>query len=384
VPDPIDAWRTLLAPENAALRAAAESTDPGDVAAVARLRRVHSAELVHASLKLAEARRKLALKWPGRDLVADPEGAEMASSSLAAAHKAARFARAFPGASVLDLCCGIGADALAMVEAGLAVTAIDRDPLRAWMAGVNAHCPVRTEDVESIDLASGPFHLDPSRRDEQGRRIRYDQLTPGPLFIERACAGRSGAVKLPPGINTGEPPPGELEYIAERGRMTQAVLWTGDLASCAVSATALHPSRPPATIAGPREPDAAIPFADLEAGWLHTPEVCVERAGLLAALCRRTGLGMPHPHTGLLCGEHRGDDPLLTPFRLRAVMPWRRDRVAAWLRAHGGGVVEVKTRGKAVDPDVEQAALRGPGDAPFVVFVLRFDRAVRAIVCERP
>lgn len=379
----LESWRALLRPEHDALRRDSARVSPGDLGAIARLRKSWPAGLVRAALQLAEARRKLGVKWPGREFVADPEGAEMASGALAAGHKAGRFARVMPGAEVLDLCCGIGADATALAGAGLVVTAIDRDPLRAWMAGINSGCATLAADVESIELGDRAFHLDPSRRDEDGRRIRYEQLTPGPAFIERACSGRSGAVKLPPGINPDELPPGELEYLSERGRLTQAVLWTGVLTGCGVSATALHPDRPPATIAGEAEGPASIPHADLESGWVHTADPCVERAGMLAALCRRAALGMPNPQTGLLCGEARVEDPLLTAFRLRAVMPWRREKVIDWLRAHDGGLVEVKTRGKAVDTDIEQMALRAEGDTAFVVFVLRFGEAVRAVVCER-
>ena len=146
----------------------------------------------------------------------------------------------------------------------------------------------------------------------------------------------------------------------------------------------LRDDRAPASLTGEPEPGYAIPYEPLEDGmWVHTVDPSVERAGLLASMCRRVGLAMPHPYTGLLAGESRSDDPLLTPFRLIAEMPWRRSKVRDWLRARGGGLVEVKTRGKAVDPDVEQKALRGKGETRYTVFVLRFDRAVRALVCER-
>ncbi len=380
----VQTWVALLQPEHAALRKAAASIDPSDVSAVARLRKKYPADLVHAALRLASARRKLERKWPGRVFVADPEGAEMASGELAARHKADRFAQASPGAEMLDLCCGIGADAVALAEAGLRVSAIDRDDLRAWMAGKNAGCPTRTGDVEQLDLGDAVFHLDPSRRDAKGRRIRYELLTPGPAFIERLCEGRSGAVKLPPGVDPGEPPPGELEYLSERGRLTQAVLWTGRFARHTVAATLLRDGHPPATISGEPEPVFEIPYAPLEDGcWVHTVDPSVERAGLLVSMCRRACLAMPHPHTGLLIGGSPSEDPMLTSYRLVAEMPWRRAKVRDWLRAHDGGLVVVKTRGKAVDPDIEQKALRAEGSTPYTVFVLRFDRAVRALICRR-
>jgi hypothetical protein len=390
-PDDIATWERLLSPACESLRARAADTDPTDVAAIARLRKKHDAETVRAALRLAEARRKLARKWAGAadTLVADPEGAEMASGALAARHKARRFADAAPAAPVFDLCSGIGADAVALADAGLRVTAIDRDPLRAWMTGRNAGCAARAGDAEAA-LESGAldgvrFHLDPSRRDDAGRRIRYDQLTPGPAFIEPLCEGRSGAVKLPPGIDPGELPAGELEYISERGRMTQGVLWTGDLASATVRATMLMPGAPASTLAGEPDADHACPWGDIEqCAWAHAADPCAERAGLLHELCAQADVALAHPGTGLLIADARADHPMLTPFRVRAVMPWRREKVRDWLRAHDGGLAEIKTRGKAADTDAEQRALRGKGDTPHTVFVLRFGQAVRAVICERP
>ena len=352
---------------------------------------------MRTALHLAEAHRKLDRKWEGdaanglpsaHELVADPEGAEMASGSLAAAHKADRFKSLGVDVPIWDLCCGIGADAVAMVRAGMSVTGVDFDPLRAWMAARNAGCDVRTAEVESLlesgELDGAHFHLDPSRRDDQGRRIRYDLLTPGPEFIAKLCDARTSAVKLPPGIDPGEPPAGELEYISERGRMTQAVRGTGDLARHTVSATMLRPREDAHTITGEPDGEHACPWADVEeAAWVHTADPCVERAGLLHALCARAGLGLAHPGTGLLCAGERSDDAMVSAFRVRAVMPWRREKVRGWLRAHEGGLVEVKTRGKAADTDKEQKALRGNGATPYTVFVLRFGQAVRAIVTER-
>lgn len=91
---------------------------------------------------------------------------------------------------------------------------------------------------------------------------------------------------------------------------------------------------------------------------------------------------MPNPQTGLLCGEARVEDPLLTAFRLRAVMPWRREKVIDWLRARrrprrGQNPRQGRRHGHRAD------GARAEGDTAFVVFVLRFGEAVRAVVCER-
>ena len=52
-------------------------------------------------------------------------------------------------------------------------------------------------------------------------------------------------------------------------------------------------------------------------------------------------------------------------------LPAREQTVAAWLAERGAGIVTVRTRGAACDPDAWQKALRGRGEMPWTVFVLR-------------
>ena len=65
-------------------------------------------------------------------------------------------------------------------------------------------------------------------------------------------------------------------------------------------------------------------------------------------------------------------------------MPWRPRKVAAWLAGRSAGIVDVKTRGGAVNPEEARKKLRGKGDSPFVVFVLRLGRKVAAVICKAP
>jgi hypothetical protein len=112
-------------------------------------------------------------------------------------------------------------------------------------------------------------------------------------------------------------------------------------------------------------------------------DASVERAGLMGLLARELGLVALHPSLGLLTGNELVESPFLTPFRLIERMGWREKKVREWLRANDAGIVEVKTRGRAVDPDKVQAALRGDGATPYTLFVLRFDRRVEALIARR-
>ena len=359
-------WKRLLSDDHAALRDRAAMAEPTDVAAVAALRKLASPELVRAALALSEARRKAATKFPDRaaTLLADPEGVEVASSLATARHKAARWAQLGQANRVVDLCCGIGGDAIALTEAGLDVLGIDRDPVRAWMASRNADCETAVADAADVDVSGGLVHLDPARRSSAGRAWRLADYQPGPTVIGRCVtAARAAAVKLGPGVDVDALPfAGEIEMISESGRLVQAVLWTGDLRRGERSATVLPHG---ATLTGAPSDAPAGDWAN----YIHAVDPAVERARLIGALAASFDLVMPHPQLGLLSGDARIDTPFATGFELIERMAWRPKRVEAALRAMDAGAVEIKTRGGAVDPDAWQKRLSGEGDQRLTVFV---------------
>ena len=376
-----DPWTNLLR-NDALLAAAGEVADFADPATVARLRKHGDAEQVRLAIELTRARRKAAEKFDQPDaLLADVTGVEQASSMDVARHKAARFIDAGVR-HVLDLCCGIGGDAMGLTDAGIRVTAVDRDPNKAAMAQHNARCDAVVADVTTLDLdalseAGMAYHIDPDRRAGHRRQLRYEDYQPGPAFIEQ-LARYDGAVKLSPAVAFDALPGGEIEIINRRGTLVQAVLWTGTLAQHARTAPRIDPP----TISLHGEPDLPIPIARV-GRFIHAIDPAIERARMIGALCHELHLGAVHPQLGLLASDGPTDSPWLVDFELIETMPWRVEKVRQWLAAHGAGIVEVKTRGKAVDPDIVQKQLRGKGDQPFTVFVLRFDRKMVAWITRR-
>lgn len=374
--------------DHAALIDAAVDVDPQDVAAVARLRKQPGADAqrVALTLQLAQARRAAASKFSGRhtSLLALPEAVEQASSLRVAQHKAKRFAETFgSGRAVADLCCGLGGDSMGLNLTGLKPFAVDTDPLRAWMASRNADCLAAAADATSLNLKDWPIHADPGRRDARGRVFRLADYQPGPEAWQHWAAQSPGlALKLSPAVDLDElaevAPPGEVECISEDGRLVQAVLWTGRLTKAARTATLLTRDQTHTLVGAPALPGYSEPN-DL----LFTVDPSIERAGLIPLLATQTGLTSVHPKLGLLTGPDVIDSPWLTAFELVARLPWRPNKVRDWLHAHDGGLVEVKTRGKAVDPDAAQKQLRGSGSTRYTVFVLRLDRPVEAWVTRR-
>ncbi len=355
--------------------------DATDVTAVASLRKRFNLQPHEAAavLDLAQARRKAASKFPddANTLLATSEAIEQATSLAVAKHKALRFP---DNATTLDLCCGIGGDALGFKALGKPIRLIDHDPLRLWMASQNTGYDTQCADVAELDLTGQTAHIDPGRRNAQGRIFKLQGHLPGPEVLRRIVQQAQGlAIKLGPGVNADDLPwPGELEYISERGRLVQAVSWTGALQQHPCSATCITPHAI-ASIHG----EPATPPHGPWTPWLHTVDPAAERAELLHVLAEQHSLTSPHPALGILCGRAPVESPWLTAFQVHAEMPWRPAKVKAWLRDQDAGLIEVKTRGKACDPDRVQADLRGPGQTPYVVFVLREDQQITARIAQR-
>jgi hypothetical protein len=390
--DILGTWQSLLRPEQAALIEAAADCDSGSPAAVKGLRKHWPADWVRCALELAKARQRAAVKFPDRpDVVADVAGIEQATSAMTADHKARRFAQV--GISeITDLCCGIGGDAMSLVKIA-EVVGVDESPVRAWMTEQNAGCAARVGDVTRIRLTGRAFHLDPARREATAgsnrRRLwRLEDYRPGSEFIARLLTEcEDGAIKLGPGVDFDSLPTAprmEIELISERGRLVQAVLWTGRLAFHAGqrAATIL-----PAGISLTGHPSAVSPppqtSGDLAGRFLLVPDPAAERAGLLGTLCGEHGLVELHPGLGILTGPDDPGSPWLTPFEIIEHLPWRPAKVRDALRSLGAGAVEVKTRGRAVDPDAARRQLSGEGERKLSVFVLRLGRKVQAVIAKR-
>lgn len=401
-----------MSPECDALHERAAACDAYSTADVTALRKKWDKELVHAALALAKARGKAAVKFgsAAARLVADPEGVEMATSHAAAAWKARRFAAATGG--VVDLCCGIGGDAMALRAAGLDVTCVDSDPVRAWMAGVNAACSSRCAAVETLLAEAGEvgamFHIDPARRvrsgSTSGRVWSLAEVLPGPEVLRAVVERwRDGAIKLAPGVSYAELAAagleGEVEVISERGGLTQAVLWTGRLSrgdglrSATLLRCAAHAepgAEDVATLTGAPDVPEAIPVwptGQESPRFVHEVDDSIERAELLTALCARTGAAMLHPRLGLVASDSLLHDSFLKGFELLEMARWNEQRAAAVLKRLGAGSIEVKTRAKAVNPDEVQPALTKAacvkGGVPLVLFVLRFGSEARMLVARR-
>lgn len=373
--------RRLATSEGASLLADLPEYDEGQVLAVtSRLRSAGVApELAAAALTQSRlrGRARSRLGVLADRLLLTTDGLEQATRPAVAARHAERFVAA--GVEhVLDLGSGLGLDAIALAEAGLAVTAVERDPEAAEAARANLapypRATVVTADVGDVlvDGDDGAW-LDPARRtpgvaDARGRTrrlFRLGNLSPSWEQVQRvaATAAATGA-KLSPGFSAADLPPGaEAEWVSLDGDVVECVVWwAGTVRRAGVSAVVGSSARPTAdrwlTVAPATDPPDPLGPGEGAGPWLAEPDRAVLAAGLAGSLAAAVDGQELDAGVGYVTASAPIDLPWARWYSVQEVLPLHARAVRAWLRDRDVGRVTIKKRGVPTDPERFRAELR--------------------------
>ncbi|MBD0839156.1 THUMP-like domain-containing protein [Streptomyces sp. TRM68416] len=368
----------LLTPEGRALLDEVRGTAPADELAVAtRLRREHPAELVSAALGQARLRQRAAAKFGAEDagrMFFTPNGVEQSTRASVAAYRARRLTE-LGVTSVADLCCGIGGDAIALARAGIRVLAVDRDPLTVAAARANAEAlgltdlfEVREADVTEVDTAGyDAVFVDPARRSSKRGRIFDPEAYSPPLSWAVGAASKAphAALKIAPGIPHEAIPAGaEAEWISDGGDVKEAVLWFGTEPG-AVRATLLPGPR---TLLGRGLPDPAVRPVGR---YLYEPDGAVIRAHLVAEVAEELAGGLVDPTIAYITADDLRPTPYATAYEITDRLPFNVKKLKALLREREVGILTVKKRGSAVEPEELRKKVRPQGPNSATVFLTR-------------
>ncbi|WP_037680312.1 class I SAM-dependent methyltransferase [Streptomyces griseus] len=384
--DPLLAFASLLTPEGRALLDEVRGTDPAQELAVAtRLRREHPAELVSAALGQARLRQRAAAKFGAEDaerMYFTPNGVEQSTRASVATYRARCF-RALGPRSVADLCCGIGGDAIALARAGIRVLAVDRDPLTAAVARANAEAlglgeliEVREADVTEVDTDGyDAVFVDPARRGGRGRIFDPEAYSP-PLSwaVETALKAPHAALKVAPGIpHEAVPEAAAAEWISDGGDVKEAVLWFGTDPGT-VRATLLPGPR---TLWGRGLPD---PDVRPVGRYLYEPDGAVIRAHLVAEVAEDLDGGLIDPTIAYITADALVLTPYATAYEITDQLPFNVKKLKALLREREVGVLTVKKRGSAVEPEELRRKVKPQGPNSATVFLTRVAGAPTMLV----
>lgn len=363
--------RALLSDEGAAaLEAAQAEGDPTSLGAATRLRSRFSPELAAAAVGQVELRRRARAKFgvAADGMFFTPAALEQATRAPVAAWRAQRLA-AQGAHAVVDLGCGIGADALAFAAAGLDVIAVERDPATALLAERNLAGKARVvcADAEEFDIPSGfAAYLDPARRDDAGRVWGIDGLSPSWDFSLATLRAHGGVAKVGPGISHAVIPDAcRAEWVSDHGDVVECGLWFG--AERGMAATRLD--RDGATHHLIRDAAADAPPATGFRGCVAEPDGAALRAGCLPQLAAQAQATLVGDRIAYLAANAPAPSPWLTWFAVDDVLPYDVKALRRYLADHRVGTVEIKKRGVDVDPATLRRQLKpkGPGAATLLL-----------------
>jgi THUMP domain-like len=404
---------TLLTPEGWALL---EALPPYDERTAMRLgeqlrEQGHDPATVAAALTQSRLRARGSAKFGAfaAGMLFTPDGLEQATRLEVAARHAQRFVSA--GIErVLDLGCGIGADAMALASFEREVVAVEADDLTAAVATVNLrHWPgtsVRAGDVTTMDLtelgAGAPgtgAWLDPGRR-TPGRstptggagRVSDPESFAPPWSFVRAVAEQVPATgaKLPPGFGHRHlPDEAEAQWVSVGGEAVECSVWWGPLARDGVERSALvlgaggaselrrHRGQPVARL------DLAPPDYVRPGIWLHEADPAVVAAGLVPDLATELAARALSRGPSYLVTGHPATSPFARSYAVEDVLPFQLKSLRAYLRDRQVGRLTIKKRGVAVEPEQLRRQLRPTGAAEATIAVTRVG-AQQAVLVLHP
>lgn len=319
------------------------------------------------------------------------DGLEQATRPSVAARRAARLSSA--GVRRLtDLGCGLGADAIAYARAGIAVHAVEADPVTAAitehnLAALGLAVVVTCADAQSIALQGiGAAFCDPARRAHgagvrRTRRVfRPEDYSPPWNWVRALPAQVPYTVlKLAPGIDHDVLPDGcELELTSVDGDVVEAAAWCGPLAQVPRRATVLRQGVPH-ELTGTGLVRAPV---DKPAEYVFDPDGAVVRSHLVAEFAAVVDGHLADPDIAYVWSSAPAATPFGRCFAVDEVIPFSLKRLRAALRSREVGRLEILKRGSALDVERLRRDLRLSGPNGASLLLTRIDTRPVAVIAR--
>ena len=321
------------------------------------------------------------------------EALEQASSARAAAYHASRFAEAGI-TSVADLCGGIGGDALAFARAGLKVTLVESDPVRALFAAENARVngfelliDIHCMDAMRVSQIADSAWLDPSRRIGGHRVLSPDDYLP-PLSFLKTLKERGFShigVKLSPALDhaIAREYGAGLEFLSDCGECKEGLLWTGFLRREEDVTAIVITQSDRNTITGKSDDFESTPYiASGRGSFLYEPDPAVIRAHLVRTLAEQIGASLIDPQIAYLTSDRLISTPFAKAYEILEWFPYHLKALKKALVDREVGRVVIKKRGFPQEPEAVRKQLKLSGPNELIVVLTRIGKHHQAILCR--
>lgn len=351
------------------------------------LRQRHDPDLAAMILTQLDLRQRAASKFSrANKMLFTRAGLEQSTSESIARYRAGRYAGR---EQIIDLCCGIGGDLIALAGLGPKATAVDRDPVHLFLAEHNARVYHPDAEITPVQMSvedvafseSDAVFIDPARRESSGKRTGYQSDPSVDWSISLAHRVAAVGIKTAPGIPRELVPAGwELEMIALGSDLKEAVMWSPALAREPRSATVINDN---GTTHLPPLPGDTVTIRDAKPGdWLHDVNPAVTNAGLVEDLARKISADRIDAEIGFLVSDRRNDHAMITNWRVLDVLPWHEKQIRHALKMLDVGPVDIRRRGLPGDVPAITKRLRGKGKRRVIIAMTRMHNAPTAIICS--
>ena len=319
---------------------------------------------------------------------------EQATSEIVSQYKAQRFAEKN---SVVDLCCGIGGDALALANPQRDLSIVDSDELTLKMAShnlrVHGHEAIaHLGTAEGVDVKKyDAFHIDPDRRPNQnhsqkaGRTVTAENFSPSlDILREFEKSNPNFGIKLAPAseIWTGDY---EIEFIGHLRECKQQMVWSGDLIRTrGRTATVIaHQGNAHESFSFDNVHTAHASLATSLKKYVYDPHSALLASGLTEAFATQYSLESLGEPSCYLTSDKKIQSLLASCFEVVASLPAQLKVIEKFLQQQEIGKLEVKKRGAldTVHRQLNKLNLKGHKSLTIILSDTPF--GYQAIACKR-
>lgn len=347
-------------------------------------------------IELASLQPKAVKKFGPGVWMATSRALEQSTDHVVSSYKASMMA----DWDVLDLCGGIGGDAMGLAARGGVLT-IDRDPIMTKMAAENlrtsraTHAVAICDDVQAyVDRLGASanrcaVHVDPDRRPDERRKVDPAAYSPSLERVDRwASRMRACLVKLAPAAELPDEIAGHYhrQWISHAGSVREQMLVSGDcLATAGLragerSAVRLMSDGSQCLFASASSEVTSDEASHSPLEYLYDFDGAVRAAGLSMAFAQSHGLKPLSGPAGFFSSdEARECSPLLQGFRVEWSGPADIKQVRKQLAVLGGSLRAIKVRGSDHDPQKLQKSLAFDSPSERIPMTLLIGRGPRGV-----
>lgn len=345
---------------------------------VAEINQIYPGEVADLVLGSIEAQSKLRSKFGDGVWLGHGDCVMQSTAPLVADLKASWLL----DAPVVDVCCGIGGDAMALARRG-SVRLIDKNPAMVVAAMSNASVDAgEVADATTLNLSGEAVHIDPDRRANGNRHSNADFYLPDWDQTLEICRRFDAAiVKVAPAAELVDHADRHRAWISLSGSVREQTLLMGNAIGDAKvsagtrSAWRLKKSGPPNVFeASPT--DRPPSWTDRPSDWLIDPDRCVRAAGLTESFAAEFGMNPVGGPAGFLTASTAAVDASINQWKGIAIaspVVWQGSvddrKLRKVLRTNHWSVEVVKVRGGGADPAALQRRYQSIGDQPVTLWM---------------